>query len=199
MLFLHTMPFLASSISTLDIVLGIVLAFGLIRGFMRGLIIEITSLIALVLGIYGAIHFSFYAIDLLTDYFSWQPQTITIAAFILTFIIIVLAVLLLGKLITKLANIMALGLLNRFLGGLFGLLKMGVILSVLLMFLSAFSIQGFLVDQKTISTSVLYKPIKSLGEKILPSVLEEINKHRDTAPSTPQPQETTPQKNESHS
>lgn len=174
----------ASAISTFDIVIGIILAFGLIRGFMRGFIIEITSLVALVLGIYGAIHFSFYAVGLLESYFSWQPQTLNITALILTFIIIVLAVLLLGKLITKLANIMALGLLNRLLGGVFGGLKMAVIISVVLMFLSTFSAQGFLIDQKTISNSVLYQPIERLGEKILPSVLEEINATQHPADST---------------
>ena len=38
----------------LDIVLGVVLLIGLFRGLMNGLIVEIASIAALLLGIYGA-------------------------------------------------------------------------------------------------------------------------------------------------
>ena len=44
--------------SIIDIVLGALLLFGLIRGAMKGLFVEIASLFALVLGVFGAIHFS---------------------------------------------------------------------------------------------------------------------------------------------
>ncbi|MBE0678885.1 MAG: CvpA family protein, partial [Bacteroidales bacterium] len=42
----------------IDLIILAILAFGLIQGFIDGLIIEIAELAALVLGIYGAIHFS---------------------------------------------------------------------------------------------------------------------------------------------
>ena len=45
----------------LDIVLASLLLFGLIRGLMKGLFVEVASLIALIAGIYGAIHFSVFA------------------------------------------------------------------------------------------------------------------------------------------
>lgn len=41
----------------IDFVIIALLAFGLIQGFIDGLIIEIAELAALVLGIWGAIHF----------------------------------------------------------------------------------------------------------------------------------------------
>ena len=47
--------------NTLDIILAVILIFGFVRGLSRGLFVEVASLLALILGIYGAIHFSFFA------------------------------------------------------------------------------------------------------------------------------------------
>jgi len=45
-------------VNTLDIILAVPLLYGLYKGFTRGLIVEIASLVGLVLGIYGGVHFS---------------------------------------------------------------------------------------------------------------------------------------------
>ena len=55
--------------SVVDIVLGSLLLFGTVRGLMKGLFVEVASLIALVVGVYGAIHFSGYAPDIHTGIF----------------------------------------------------------------------------------------------------------------------------------
>ena len=44
----------------IDIILAIPLVWAVYRGFTKGFIIEIASLIAMVLGVYGAIHFSYF-------------------------------------------------------------------------------------------------------------------------------------------
>ncbi len=118
--------------SVLDIILGALLLFGLVRGFMKGLFVEVASLLALVAGVYGAIHFSNFAADLLQSRFDWSEKTINITAFAITFVIIVLAISLAGKALTKIADFAALGIINKLLGGVFGALKIGLILSVLL-------------------------------------------------------------------
>ena len=101
--------------AVIDIVLGALILFGLIRGLMKGLFVEVASLIALIAGIYGAIHFSNFAAEYLMEYFDWNEKTINITAFAITFVIIVLAISLAGKALTKLANFAALGLLNKLL------------------------------------------------------------------------------------
>ena len=53
----------------LDIVLAIPLLWFLYRGFRNGLIIELASLAALILGIYAALHFSFYVQEYLEKNF----------------------------------------------------------------------------------------------------------------------------------
>lgn len=159
--------------SFLDIVLGLLLLYGLWKGLKNGLFVEIASIIALVAGIYGAIHFSYYAGDYLSQNMEWNERYINIAAFAVTFIIIVLAVHLLGKFLTKIADFAMLGLLNKIAGALFGVLKVAVILGALLVFLDrAYSSLGF-IKSETVQQSILYEPIKEIGEFIFSKVLKD--------------------------
>ena len=98
--------------SFLDIVLGLLLVWGLYKGLTNGLFVELASLIALIAGIYGAIHFSYVAGDYLSQNMAWNDRYIKITSFIVTFIAIVLLVHLAGKLLTKIADFAMLGLLN---------------------------------------------------------------------------------------
>ncbi|OIQ29289.1 MAG: colicin V production protein [Bacteroidetes bacterium MedPE-SWsnd-G2] len=157
--------------SIFDIVLGALLLFGLVRGFMKGLFVEVASLVALVAGVYGAIHFSNYAADVLVEKVDWEENYINLAAFAITFIIIVLVIALAGKALTKLADFAALGIVNKFLGGVFGALKFGVILSVLLLFFDRINTTLPFADEEDINKSVLYEPVKSIVPMIFPDLL----------------------------
>ena len=158
--------------SIIDIVLGALLLFGLIRGIMKGLFVEIASLVALVLGVYGAIHFSSFAAEFLESKVEWNEKTINIVAFAITFVIIVLAISLAGKALTKLADFAALGILNKLAGGVFGLLKIGLILSILLIVFNKFNDTLPFMEQDDIEKSMLYKPIKSLAPLIFPILIK---------------------------
>ena len=125
--------------SVLDIILLALLLLGLIGGFRKGFFVEVASLVALIAGVYGAIHFSNFAGDFLMDKVDWNEKTVNIIAFAITFIVIVLVIALAGKALTKLADFAALGILNKLLGALFGLLKMAVILSVILIIFDSFN------------------------------------------------------------
>jgi len=157
--------------SVIDIVLGALILFGLIRGFMKGLFVEVASLIALVAGVYGAIHFSNFASDFLQTKVDWNEKTINIVAFAITFVIIVLAIALAGKALTKLADFAALGIINKFLGGVFGALKIALILSVVLNIFDKMNSTITFVDKENIDDTVLYEPVKELVPMIFPSIL----------------------------
>lgn len=156
--------------SILDLTLLTLIALGLIRGFMRGFFVEITSLIALIAGVYGAFHFSNFAASYLKDHVDWNENTVNIAAFAITFIIIVLVIALAGKALTKIADFAMLGLLNKLLGALFGGLKVALILSVILIVLDKISANVPFVKEKDQQESVLYYPVKSLIPTIFPNL-----------------------------
>lgn len=157
----------------IDIVLGALILYGLIKGLSKGFFVEVTSLLALLVGIYGAVHFSNYAAEFLSNRFEWGEKTISITAFAITFVVIVLAISLAGKALTKLANFVALGILNKLLGGLFGGLKIALILSVLLLIFNSLNKTIPFVSDEEIESSILYNPVKSLAPMIFPSFIDE--------------------------
>ncbi|WP_111706943.1 CvpA family protein [Lutibacter citreus] len=167
--------------NTFDIIIAALLVFGFIRGLLKGLFVEVASLVALIAGIYGAIHFSFFVGNFLAKQVSWDERYITIVSFAVTFAIIVLVISLLGKLFTKIADFAALGLLNKILGGVFGALKIGLILSiVLLVFTKLNDTIPFISDEQK-EESILYQPIKNLAPTIFPNFLTIVEDKTNTA------------------
>ncbi|HLT34061.1 MAG TPA: CvpA family protein [Aquaticitalea sp.] len=170
----------------LDIILILLLALGLIRGFMRGLFVELASLVALLAGVYGAIHFSNYAATFLENHVDWEEKYVAAAAFALTFIIIVLVITLAGKALTKLANFAMLGIVNKLLGALFGLMKTAFILSILLVIIEKISPTLLLINEETEEESALYTPLHNFAPSIFPILLEskeELEEHLEEEPS----------------
>jgi len=156
----------------IDIVLGALILFGLVRGFMKGLFVEVASFVALIAGVYGAIHFSNFAASFLESKTDWAENTINVTAFAITFVAIIIAISLAGKALTKLANFAALGILNKLLGGVFGGLKIALILSVVLIVFNKMNSTVTFVNDEKLKDSLLYKPVKSLAPLLFPSILK---------------------------
>ncbi|SDS32147.1 CvpA family protein [Winogradskyella sediminis] len=158
--------------SIIDIILAALLLFGFIRGLFKGLFVEVASLLALVLGVWGAIHFSGFAAGFLEPKVDWTEKTINIVAFAITFVAIVLAISLAGKALTKLADFAALGIINKLAGGVFGALKIGLILSVLLGVFHKMNNTLPFMEDEDLEKSMLYTPVKSLAPIIFPSIIK---------------------------
>ena len=165
--------------NTFDIILGALLIFGFVRGLLKGLFVEVASLIALVAGIYGAIHFSYFVSDIIVDYVSWEEKYITIVSFAITFAIIVLVIGLLGKALTKIADFAALGMLNKILGGVFGALKIGLILSIVLLVFTKLNDTIPFVSPEQQEDSILYEPVKTLAPTLFPNFLKLVEEEAD--------------------
>lgn len=171
--------------NTLDIILAIILAVGLVRGFFRGILAEVASIIGLIAGIFGAIHFSYIASDVLLKYVDWEMDYVNIVAFAITFIAIVIIVAIIGKVLTKIAGLAALGLVNKFLGAAFGTIKVAFLISLFIMLVNATDKNIGLLDKENLENSILYTPIQALAPALLPSILEEARKREIlTTPET---------------
>ena len=156
-----------------DIGVGILLVWGLYKGLRNGLFVEIASLVALIVGIYGAIHFSYITADYLMDRLNWSENNIKITAFLITFFAIVVLVQFAGKFLTKIADFAMLGILNKIAGAIFGTLKVAVILGALLIFFERLTASFDFVDQETKENSIFYEPLKEIGALVFSLVLEE--------------------------
>lgn len=123
--------------NALDIIIGILLVFGLVRGIFRGLMEEISSIIGIFGGIYGAVFYYPAAAAFLQRWIS-DAAYANIVGFLLIFATIFILVSILGVLIKYLLNIASLGWFDRLCGAAFGGIKSILIASVLLLVLTAF-------------------------------------------------------------
>ena len=157
-------------IGILDIILVIPLAWFTYKGFSKGLIIELATLIALLLGVYITGNFSFYTADYLREHFDFHSKYMSIISFTITFLGVVVLVMLFGKSLEKVVNLIMLKLVNKIAGAVFGLLKIAFFLSVLIFILTTFGIEENVIDKKMQEKSYLYGPVKSIAPVIFPVV-----------------------------
>jgi membrane protein required for colicin V production len=165
--------------SLVDIILGLILLFAFYAGLKQGLFVTLASLIGIIAGVYGAIYFSHYAAAYLSGAFNWSEQTTNLAAFAVTFLVILFVVSLAGKLLTKIADFAALGIVNKLAGGVFNAMKYAFIVSVIFMYINASaSVSGYFISEEKKADSRLYGPVASLAPMVLPSLLAEFENYR---------------------
>jgi membrane protein required for colicin V production len=162
-----------------DYVLLLPIVYGLYRGFTKGFILELASLLALIVGVYGSMHFSSFTFEYLNGVVEIEPSYLQLASYGLTFLLIVLVITLTGKLLTMLVKMVALGLINRLMGALFGGLKALLILSVLILFFDRMNRQFSIINNEIIEQSKLYEPILAQSQTIYPNILEEFERQKD--------------------
>ncbi len=163
----------------LDIIFLIILGWSIYRGFTRGFIIAITSLFALILGVFGAIKFSGYTANMLSSKFEFNPENIHLIAFILTFVLIVILTHLTAWAVDKLIKAIALGLFNRLAGALFCLIKNALIISVFLVIVQRINEKVTILPKKDIEKSILFKPLQVLAPAIYPYLRSEYDKLKE--------------------
>jgi membrane protein required for colicin V production len=156
--------------SFFDIILGGLLCYSLYKGIRNGLFVELASLLSLILGIYIAIKFSSVIRNILSGWVHWNPNTIQVIAFILTFIVVVVGVYLMGKLLTNVADFAFLGWINSLGGGLFRLLKTILIVSVFFTIFEKINYHNYLAKKETLDKSLFYNPIQKVAGFIFPSI-----------------------------
>ncbi len=148
--------------STIDIILLIPLAWGAFNGFRKGLILELASLVGLILGIYGAIKFSDFTAEKLTNHIDVTQEWLGLVSFLITFIAIVIAVFILARILDKTLKLIALGFVNRLLGLLFGTLKFALIVSTGMYFFQNLNTKFEFTQKGFEEESILWQPIQSI-------------------------------------
>ncbi len=124
-----------------DMLIVVVLSFCLIRGFFRGLVKELASIVGVLAGFYAA--FTYYPM-LQWVFAPWVTEAAyrSILSFLIIFCGVFIAVSIVGVVIKYLLNIAFLGWVDRICGAGFGALKAVMIVSVLMIALTTFLSSG---------------------------------------------------------
>lgn len=144
----------------LDIFIGIVLIFALVRGLMNGFIKELASTIGFLVGLFVAAT----CYETLGEYLTVDGSEVnmftSIVAFLLLWIIVPIIFGLLATLLTKALDLTALGIANRIGGGLLSVVKFVVLISCLLNVMMSLRI----LNNDRTEGSILFEPVVSITQ-----------------------------------
>ena len=152
----------------LDIIILICLIPALIQGLSKGFISQAIALISLVAGVWASYRFAGIVCEWLSQYISGSEQVLRIASFALIFILVILALSLVGKLLDKVIQIVMLGWLNKLLGGLFAIAKWVLILSLIVVAFNSINQTFSLVKPGVLAESQLYPILNEIANTIFP-------------------------------
>ena len=170
--FIFVNEFKLGVMNVLDVFIGIFLIVGLVKGFRNGFFVELASLVSILFGIFIAIKFSYLTKTYLENHGTWNPKTIQVVAFALTFIFVIIGVSMLAKVFTAIANFAFLGLANSILGAVFGLLRTILVMSILLNLFQKLNANNTFISKETKEKSMLYLPVQEVSKTIYPSISE---------------------------
>jgi membrane protein required for colicin V production len=156
----------------IDAGIVVILILSMVNGFINGLIKEVASLAALILGIWGAIKFSTFTAGKLYDYFDMTGKYVGIIAFLITFGIIVVIIHFIGILADRIVDAVSLSFINRLLGIVFGLFKSVLIMSVFFVVLNVIDAKRPFLPKDKIEKSIFFNPISDIAPAIFPIIGE---------------------------
>ncbi len=144
-----------------------ILAIAAIRGFFRGIVVELASLLGIVLGIWAAARYN----EKVAAWVGLNPDR-EVVSFAIAFVAVMLLAHLLAKLITKGLDLAQLGFPNKVAGVLFGVLRSAFILSVMANIVVARTGGNGALSERMCTNSVLCGPVRAFAPLIVPALGE---------------------------
>lgn len=160
--------------NVLDTIIAIPLVYLLYKGYRRGLIFELSSLLGVVLGCWAAVHFSQYVSEVL----GLKGDGAVLVAFFITFVAVLLISILLGKCVKGLFKAMKFGFLDKLAGALLGFLKAICIVGVILSYVVLIDQHEQVLKPTVKERAVLYRPVYKVGNRLTESLNTYVSQRR---------------------
>jgi len=152
----------------IDVVFAILMVLAIIKGYSKGVIIALFSLVGFIIGIAAALKLSATVSERFATALHTSSKWLPFISFIVVFIAVVLLVKLGAKILQKTVELVMLGWLNRLGGILFYGLLYTFILSVMLFY----AVQLKLVSAPITQASVVYPYLSPLAPKVIDAMGE---------------------------
>ena len=154
--------------NTLDIIILLLFIPDIIRGLSKGFLEQAISLAGIVLSVYLAYKFSDFACEIIKNYITVSETVLHVIGFATVLVVALLLILLLAKLVTKVAEMASLGWLNKALGLVFSLCTTALILAILIILFDTVNVKFEIVKSPILQDSVLYGRLKDFGYFVFP-------------------------------
>lgn len=159
----------------LDFIIAIPLVWGAYRGFKRGLIFEALMIIGLIIGLYAAFKFSGLVQGLIKNFVSENSVVLPVISFVLIFAAVLAVMILLARLLESILKIASLNIFNKIAGALLGILKFGLVTSIMLWSFKTLEPHWDFISSDLKSKSLLYEPVLKTSAYVTPA-LDDIKK-----------------------
>ena len=153
----------------IDFIFLLCLGWGAYKGFRKGFIKQSFMILALVLAIWSGFVFAGRFESFMQKYFQLSDVTCSIVSFIAVFLLILILINISGYLFSKIADIIALGLINRLAGAAFGIFTNALILSALVLLFNRVNDKKQFIKPETLEKTYLFEPIG----KVIPAIFPE--------------------------
>lgn len=147
-----------------DLIIIIILLIFIVRGFSRGFLRGIAGLIGLSVALILAVQFMDDLSRILLRFFALSPQTAVLLTAVIIFFVVFLGFILAAKVIRSVLSMVALGWVDRIAGGILGLLKGSIIVSIIVLMISLFPFRGQFRTE--LNDSLLFKPAKQIAPAV---------------------------------
>lgn len=147
----------------IDFIFAILLIIACIKGFRKGLIIAIFSIIAFIIGLAAALKLSLYISNYLKERISIPSNLLPLISFAFVFLIVVLLVNLGGKLIDKIFKLASLGWANKLSGMILYMVLYAIIFSIFLFYAEKIH----LIQHTLIQSSKIYPFVQPFGPRVI--------------------------------
>ncbi|MEX2569149.1 MAG: CvpA family protein [Cyclobacteriaceae bacterium] len=154
--------------STVDIVILILLGIGGFSGYRQGLFIGLLSIVAFFIGIILAFRFMHWGAELLSEKVESLTFMLPFIAFILIFLVVTITIRILAFLVKKALDLTILGTFDSFAGGILGIFKWVIMISLLIWVGQSFE---FNIPEEFLANSVIYPLIVPVAPTLV-SVLD---------------------------
>lgn len=155
--------------SYLDLFFGMAIAWGAYSGFSKGLIKELASILGVIIGVFLAKNYYPYLDIKLKPIFESEAGFISILSAILIFLLTIMVFKIIAKFLTKFLKIIALGLLNRIIGSVFGIFKTVLLLCILVFIFSNINNVTGIIKAEKLSQSFFYSKVEKINSLIIKS------------------------------
>lgn len=158
--------------NVIDILLLVPLLYAAWKGFRKGLIVELFTLLALLVGIYAGIHFSDLTAEKINGSIEMEDKYLPVVSFTLTFLVVGALIYFAGRMLEKMVELVNLSPINKMLGVLLSLVKMIYTLSILIILVETYDERGSFLPTESKEESKLYEPMKQVALITIPAVEE---------------------------
>ena len=147
----------------IDIFFMLLLLLACFKGYSKGLIVALFSIIGFIAGLAAALKLSAYAAEKLSGSFNTSGKWLRFVSFLLVFLVVVLLVNLGARLLQKSVEMIMLGWANR----LGGILLFIVLYSILLSVFLFYAVQLHFLSDEALAASVTYPYLKPIGPAVI--------------------------------